>query len=79
MSYWLIYERCDQCEEESCLQCHRSDRSLTLRVVERDSPPKNSLDGPCAVPQEILQRMSEFFAFDENTGKMYFKVSDESE
>jgi len=40
--------------------------------------PAASLNGPCGSPQEILQRIGQFFRFD-NEGKMYFKVKqDES-
>jgi hypothetical protein len=58
--------------------CHREDRSLTLHVVEAEDMPAASLNGPCGSPQEILQRIGQFFRFD-NEGKMYFKVKqDES-
>ncbi len=73
MAYWLIYERCNGCTE-NCLQCHKGERSLTLRVVEAEDMPPESLNGPCAMPEEILKRIGEFFDFDEKTGKMYFKV-----
>jgi hypothetical protein len=69
----LIYERCDGCERESCLQCRREDRVLTLRVVEADETPSNSLNGPSATPEEITQRMGKLFAVDED-GKIYFTV-----
>lgn len=74
MAWWLVYERCDDCDLESCLQCKRVDRQLTLRRVEADEMPQDSLNGPCASAQEILTRIGEFFSFDEDTGIMYFKV-----
>jgi hypothetical protein len=74
MSFWLVYTRCENCPIESCLQCHREDRSLTLHVVEADDMPENSLNGPCETPEYILRRMGEFFGFDE-AGRMYFKVN----
>lgn len=74
MPYWLIYTRCDGCEIESCLQCRKEDRSLTLRAVEAEDIPANTLNGPCAGPEEILKRMGQFFGFDETTGRLYFKV-----
>lgn len=72
MPYWLVYTRCLECTEESCLQCHRADRHLTLQVVKTEDKPPFALDGPCSAPQEILKRMGDFFDFDEN-GKMFFK------
>jgi len=74
MAWWLIYERCEDCELRSCLQCKRIDRRLTLRKVESDEMPLNSLNGPCLDAQEILERIGEFFAFDERTGLMYFRL-----
>jgi hypothetical protein len=72
MAWWLVYERCDDCQD-SCLICRREDRSLTLRVVEADDIPENSLNGPCENSAIILRRIGEYFEFAED-GKMYFRV-----
>jgi hypothetical protein len=73
MSYWLVYTRCEECLQDSCLQCRRENRSLTLRVVEADDMPVNSLNGPCEMPHQILAIIGQYFGFDED-GKMYFRV-----
>lgn len=73
MAWWLVYERCEDCRE-NCLQCRREERELTIRAVEAGESPANALNGPCETPQIMLRRISEFFDFDPETGKMYFKV-----
>lgn len=75
MAWWLVYEQCPACTEPDCLQCHRADRRLTLRAVQAEEMPRNSLNGPCLTPAEMLHRMGEFFTFDPETGLMHFKVS----
>lgn len=76
MPYYLIYEPCPECESRQCLQCLKPDRQLNIRVVlaPADRPPANSLNGPCATPQELLGHIARFFDFDPATGKMYFTV-----
>lgn len=73
MRWWLVYERCDDCTEHDCLQCRREKRSLTLRMVQAEERPANSLNGPCLTPQEMMDRIGEFFVLDEATGKINFR------
>ncbi len=75
MPYWLIYKQCEDCGEESCLQCRRVDRRLTLRVIKADEMPEAALNGPCATSEELLQRIGQYFNFDQVTGIMHFKVN----
>ena len=76
MAWWVVYERCDDCDLAYCLQCRRVDRKLTLRLVEADEEarPANSLNGPDDSPEVMLRRMGQYFGFDPETGVMYFKV-----
>jgi hypothetical protein len=74
MAWWVVYERCDDCQEASCLQCRRADRRLTLRVVNAEDRPEAALNGPCETPEVMLKRMGEYFGFDQETGIMYFRV-----
>jgi hypothetical protein len=74
MAYWLTYTRCDDCPNESCLQCKRPDRKLTLHVVEAEDRPECSLNGPCASSSEVLGRMFEYFGVDAESGIIYFRV-----
>ena len=73
--YWLVYEPCPDCQARNCLQCVSSDRHLTIRAVQATEPPPNAINGPCDTPQDLLDRMVRFFAFDPETGIMYFKAT----
>ncbi|CAG0933602.1 hypothetical protein TFLX_03126 [Thermoflexales bacterium] len=73
MAFYLVYEPCANCQAKNCLQCVQTDRQLTLRAVQAEDPPQNSINGPCEAPQDLLNRMVQFFDFDQQTGIMYFK------
>jgi hypothetical protein len=75
MPFYLVYEPCPECDTQECFQCVKHDRQLALRAVQADALPKNSLNGPCATPADLLERLVKFFDFDADTGKMYFKVT----
>lgn len=74
MAFYLIYEPCPNCQDKDCLQCVQTDRQLTLRAVQADTPPQNSINGPCETPQDLLGHIARFFDFDAATGIMYFKM-----
>ncbi len=74
MAYWMVYERCNDCDVPNCLQCQRAERRMTLRVIEADEMPEATLNGPCATSEELLKIIGQYFDFDRETGFMYFKV-----
>lgn len=73
MTYYLVYERCEGCANGNCFQCILPGRRLTLRIVQADSPPENSIDGPAEAPQEFIAGMADYFAWDEEKNEMYFR------
>lgn len=74
MAYYLVYEPCADCRAQNCLQCVQPDRQLTLRAIQADEQPQNSINGPCETPADLLGHIARFFEFDAETGIMYFKV-----
>lgn len=74
MSFYLTFEPCPDCIAKNCLQCVLTDRRLTIRAVQSETPPLNALNGPCETSQDLLAHMARFFDFDPETGIMYFKA-----
>lgn len=73
--WWLIYERCSDCDEPNCLMC-QSGRHLTLRMVQSAAMPDNALIGPADSKENLLARLGPLFRVDDD-GQIYFHVSDE--
>lgn len=71
--WWLIYEPCAECTTPTCFQCAKPDRQLMVRAVQADERPPRALNGPCKTPQDLLDHLVRFFAFDE-AGLMYFRA-----
>jgi hypothetical protein len=76
MPHWLVYNRCPDCMEKSCLQCRRPERQLTLGIIKTEDyeAPLNALNGPFETAKKALELISEFFEVDEATGLIHFKV-----
>lgn len=49
---WLVYERCEWCEDPQCFVCHHG-KHLTLRLVNASSEPAHALGGPFHTPGEF--------------------------
>ena len=76
MPHWLVYNRCKDCVDASCLQCTQPARRLTLEIVETETceAPENALNGPFQTAQKALESVPAFFEVDEKTGLIHFKV-----
>jgi hypothetical protein len=70
--WWLVYVRCDDCPDESCIACKRSDRSLRLKRICSETRPANALYGPCASFRDLLDPSWRLFEFNEASDELMF-------
>ncbi len=71
--WWLVYVRCDGCEDENCFHCRRQDRSLRLKRVFSEERPAQALYGPCASFRDLLDPSWRLFEFNEASDELFFK------
>lgn len=62
MTYWLCFTPHIRCSGQ-CAVCLDRNRPVEIHAVEASERPLCALNGPCATPQELLGRMSEYFEF----------------
>lgn len=72
--WWLIYEKCDGCTEDTCYSCKRTERSLRLKriFVDGTTRPANALYGPRADFRELLDPSWHLFEFNEQSDELFF-------
>lgn len=72
--WWLVYERCNGCEVEHCVDCLRTNRSLRLKRVFSEDMPQNALYGPRARWEDLLDPSWRLFEFNAASDELFFKV-----
>jgi hypothetical protein len=70
--WWLVYVRCEGCENDRCGACRHTQRSLRLKRVFSETVPPQALYGPCRDFHDLIDPSWNLFQFNEASDELFF-------